>query len=134
MKNATIEKALNDCITKRWQVVVDTDKLLFDVPNCHLCEIFLEDFRCNGCPIYLYSGSPNCANTPYNEYVDAEDKFIEDNSLHSADEKTDAAIEMVEYLKRVKRFFFGKDGKNNVKALTAARKAFENTYYEISVV
>jgi hypothetical protein len=67
MNKKTIE-ALNGSISK-WKKVVDGTGKEDGAKNCPLCNMFLREFMCDGCPVKEFTGKVGCNNTPYTEWV-----------------------------------------------------------------
>jgi hypothetical protein len=62
-------EALEGSIAK-WQAIVDgtgEDRLS---ENCPLCQIFRSDEGCKGCPVMLRVKAHYCKRTPYDEWVE----------------------------------------------------------------
>lgn len=72
MKAETL-KALRGSIAKWEGVVAGTieDK---GPSNCPLCQLFIDNDDCAGCPVAAFTGEDGCGDTPYEDYSAAEGK------------------------------------------------------------
>jgi len=68
---------------------------------CALCKLYIDD-ECVTCPIYKFTGSFGCLNTPYNAAYDTADFY----GLDSKEFKKEARKEL-RFLKKVKAKLFG---------------------------
>ncbi len=66
MKKETLE-ALKKSILKWKRIVLSTKGLDEGVDNCSLCQMFVTNRRCEGCPVAVKSGQ-SCTNSPYDEW------------------------------------------------------------------
>ena len=83
MKPETL-KALRGSIAK-WDAIVDSaDEFDNGSINCPLCDLFLGEGDCLGCPVSEFTGSSGCSLTPYQTWAShlAVDHGLEEHPLH----------------------------------------------------
>lgn len=64
-------QALRGSIAK-WQKVVDGTGPEMGARNCPLCQMFITEPDCGGCPVALRTGLSGCRGTPYDTWADLE--------------------------------------------------------------
>ena len=62
------KKALRGSIRK-WQKVVNGKGIEMGADNCPCCKIWWADKDCEGCPIREFTGSTDCGDTPYAQWI-----------------------------------------------------------------
>jgi hypothetical protein len=65
--NAKTLKALKGSIRK-WEKIVAGMGGDRGPANCALCEMFLHEHACRGCPVYSRTGQEGCRGTPYDDW------------------------------------------------------------------
>ena len=72
MKEAAMDEetrvALEGSIEK-WRKIAAGDGADEGESNCPLCELFIENFDCAGCPVAEETGQGGCRKTPFIEWV-----------------------------------------------------------------
>jgi hypothetical protein len=58
---------------KKWEGIVAGTTMDLGPANCPLCQRFIDNDDCAGCPVAFRTGQDSCAGSPYDEWTAAEE-------------------------------------------------------------
>lgn len=92
MDAETLE-ALKGSIAK-WEAIVAGTGTDEGPGNCPLCQMFIDNFKCSGCPVAQAVNDHGCGSTPYDLYSQADEEWELDEAERSANMAAAAKAEL----------------------------------------